>query len=318
MVEPAVRPPADTTVPVPGGVLLRMRALLPRLPGKLRGVGEEVLADPTAAARSTIVELAERSDTSPTTVTRFCRALGFDGYADMRLAIATATGRTPPGGDEVDLGREIRPTDPPTEVLGMIAAADSRAISATAAQLDVEVACRAAAAIAGARRIDLYGLGGSAAMAEDLQVRLHRIDVACWTWRDLHGGLTSAALLGPSDAAVAISYSGCTRETVELLAEAGSHGATTIAVTSYPQSPLADAADLVLTTAIPETPFSTDVFAARHAQLVVLDLLYVLVAQRSYGRTSSAFTLTGQAVAGHRIAPDAPMGRRRRARPRAP
>ena len=48
---------------------------------------------PAAAARSTIVELAERSGTSPATVTRFCRALGFVGYADLRLAIAGETAK---------------------------------------------------------------------------------------------------------------------------------------------------------------------------------------------------------------------------------
>ena len=75
------------------GVLLRVRSLLPEFTGALRRVAEQVLTDPAAASRATIVELAERSGTSPATVTRFCRALGFDGYADLRLGIAAETGR---------------------------------------------------------------------------------------------------------------------------------------------------------------------------------------------------------------------------------
>src|SRR5688572_30509051 len=74
------------------GVLLRVRTLLPEFTGALQRVAEQVLADPAAASRATIVELAERSGTSPATVTRFCRALGFDGYADLRLGIAAETG----------------------------------------------------------------------------------------------------------------------------------------------------------------------------------------------------------------------------------
>src|SRR5262249_31386269 len=69
-------------------VLARVGVGLPEFPGALQRVAELVLTAPASAARSTIVELAEGSGTSPATITRFCRALGFDGYADLRLAIA--------------------------------------------------------------------------------------------------------------------------------------------------------------------------------------------------------------------------------------
>jgi DNA-binding MurR/RpiR family transcriptional regulator len=38
--------------------------------------------------------------------------------------------------------------------------------------------------------------------------------------------------------------------------------------------------DVVLLTAIQTTPFRPDALSARHPQLVVLDLLYIAVAQR--------------------------------------
>src|SRR5215510_8335077 len=92
-------------------LLARVRGSLPEFSGALRRVAEWILSDPAGAARSTIVELAERSETSPATVTRFCRALGFDGYADLRLAIAGETGRAAlPAGWMVDIGRGIYPT----------------------------------------------------------------------------------------------------------------------------------------------------------------------------------------------------------------
>src|SRR6202008_513056 len=102
------------------GVLLRVRTLLPEFTGALQRVAEQVLTDPAAASRATIVELAERSGTSPATVTRFCRALGFDGYADLRLGIAAETGRARSSGWTVDIGREIQSKDPPHPVVGPI------------------------------------------------------------------------------------------------------------------------------------------------------------------------------------------------------
>src|SRR5436853_7655323 len=97
--------PPTSALGTPDGVLVRVRARLPEFTAALCRVAEQVLADPAGAARATIVELAERSGTSPATVTRFCRALGFDGYADLRLSIAAETGRPRPAGWTVELGR---------------------------------------------------------------------------------------------------------------------------------------------------------------------------------------------------------------------
>src|SRR6266480_117522 len=114
---------------LPDSVLARVRELLPEFTGALQRVAEQVLADPAGAARATIVELAERSGTSPATVTRFCRALGFDGYADLRLSIAGEAGWAVDG---TDAGREIGPGDPLGTVLQQIMADDTGAMRDTA------------------------------------------------------------------------------------------------------------------------------------------------------------------------------------------
>ena len=286
------------------GVLVRVRTLLPEFTGALQRVAEQVLTDPAAASRATIVELAERSGTSPATVTRFCRALGFDGYADLRLGIAAETGRARSAGWTVDIGREIQPGDPLERVLGQIMAADTRAMHDTAALLDLAEVERAAVAIAAAPRVNIFGASGSALVGEEMQFSLHRIGVPVWAWTDVHNGLASAALSRAGDVALGISHSGETGETIELLAEASSRGATTIALTSFPRSPLAELADIVLLTATQATTFRPDALSARHPQLVVLDLLYVAVAQRTHERSHAAFQRTAQAVHGHKAAKD--------------
>src|SRR5690349_10241699 len=286
-------------------LLARVGAGLPEFTGALQRVAEQVLSDPAAAARATIVELAERSGTSPATVTRFCRALGFEGYAELRLAIAGETGRAArAAGWAVDIGREIQPNDPLERVLHQIMAADTRALTETAALLDLAAVERAADAVAASSRVDIYGIGGSALVGAELQLCLHRIGLAAWWWTDVHNGLASAALLHTGDVAIGISHSGATRETIEMLAEAGSSGATTVALTSFPRSPLAEVADIVLLHAMQATTFRTDALSGRHPQLVVLDLLYIAVAQRTYDQSHAAFQATARAVGGHWTPPD--------------
>jgi DNA-binding MurR/RpiR family transcriptional regulator len=301
MTEPAL---AEATSGAPDSVLVRVRTRLPEFTGALQRVAELVLADPAAAARATIVELAERSGTSPATVTRFCRALGFEGYSELRLGIAGETGRAArSAGWTIDIGREIQPTDPLDRVLDQIMAADTRAMHDTGALLDLREVERAADAVAAGGRVDIYGEGGSALVGGEMQFSLHRIGVAAWAWSDVHNGLASAAQLRTGDVALGVSHSGQTRETIELVAEAGSHGATTVALTSFPRSPLAEVADIVLLTATQATTFRPDALSARHPQLVVLDLLYIAVAQRTHERAHAAFQRTARAVDGHKTQP---------------
>ncbi|WP_055480162.1 MurR/RpiR family transcriptional regulator [Sphaerimonospora mesophila] len=282
-------------------LLGRIRAEQPELPEALRRVAELILSNPGEAARSTIIDLAERSSTSTATVTRFCRALGFGGYAELRVAIATEQGRVAQQTWETDIGQEILPGDSLERVLGVVSGNDIRLIQETAAQLDLAAVEKAAAAISQAGRVLLFGVSSSAAVASEMEYRLQRIRIPTWSRSDAHSALTDAALLGEGDVAVGISHSGRTREVIEVLAEAGSHGAITVAVTSHPRSPLAEVAELVLTTASKETMFRGDGFAAIHSQLLVLDVVYVSVAQRTYERTRQAFDLTFRAVAGHRL-----------------
>ncbi len=289
--------PSDVTP-----VLSRLRTMRERVPDALVRVLDQVLADPAGITRLPLVELAERSGVSPATVTRFCRTVGFDDYAGLRVAIAAESGQAAQARWEVDLGRHIERDDPLDRVLEVVAHADSRTIQETAAQLDVRVVDQVAAAIASTRHLDVFGVGASALSAAELAFRLDRVGIACWARSEVHTALTSAALLGPGDVALAISHGGRTREAVEVLAEARKHRAVTVAMTSFPKSPLADVADLVLTTSVRETTFRPEALAAKHAQLLVLDLVYVRVAQRRFEQTSRAYEITASAVEHHRTA----------------
>jgi len=205
---------------------------------------------------------------------------------------------------EEPVGSDISLSDDLGQVVKTIAYADARAVEDTAAQLDLDSLGRVIAAIAEARRIDVYGVGASAFVAQDFQQKLHRIGLTAYAWSDLHLALTSAALLREGDVALGISHTGTTMDTIEAFAEAGRRGATTVALTNFPKSPITRAADLVLTTAARETTFRSGAMASRLAQLTVVDCIFVGVAQRTYERTKSALEATRDAVRSRRTKSD--------------
>jgi DNA-binding MurR/RpiR family transcriptional regulator len=271
---------------VPTGVLVAVRSALPGLKPAERRVAERVLADPAAASSMSISVLAEQADTSVTTVLRFCRAVGLDGYPQLRLALAGDVAREDVlVGDQRHLGADISHTDSAADLIAKIAYSDMRALEETAGQLDPATLARAADAIVAARRVDVVGIGASGFVGQDLHQKLHRIGLTAFIWTEAHAALTAAALQRAGDVMVVISHSGQTVDSLEPLLAAARRGATTVALTNFVASPIANAADLVLTTAARESPFRSGATVSRIAQLAVVDCLFVAVAQRSTDAT---------------------------------
>lgn len=298
------------------GALARLGQARPELTGALEQVAAIVLADPAAASRATITGLAERVGTSTGTITRFCRALGYTGYQELKVALAEDAGRAAQGRWNTDIGREIHEGDSLKQVLEVVLAADIRALEETADQLDLEAVDACVRALVDARQAHYFGIGTSGATAEELRLRLHRIGVPSWSWQDAHNGLVAAALLDQRDVAVGISDSGQVVETVQFLQEARRRGATTVAITGQAGSAVTAEADIVLTTALQTTRFRSDALAARHSQLLLLDVVYARTAQLTQERTLALLEETARAVATHRIPPT--TGQTPRSRSRAP
>jgi len=140
-------------------------------------------------------------------------------------------------------------------------------------------------------------------LATELQARLYRIGLNAHMWSEVHEGLTSAAIQGPGTVAIGISNTGRTGETLEMLSLARSAGALAVAITGNPDSPLASVADYHLTAFAADAYLQPDVLSAKHAQLLAIDLLYLLVAQQDFSRTTAKLAASAAAVAPHRRSP---------------
>lgn len=282
-----------------GDVLGAIRAALPQLSVAEARVAEEILRDPDGGVDLTIAQLADACSTSQATVNRFCQSLGFAGYREFRLELAAATSREAAARQRFDLSEsEIDPSDSTAEVATKIAYQETSAIERTARELDVAAIDAAASAISTAHRIDVYGVGASALTAGDLQQKLSRIGLLAAATTDSHLALASSSLLGPGDVAIAVSHTGETLETLRPLTIAAEANATTIAITNFPSSRVARVADHVLTTHARESPYRYGAMSSRIAQLALVDILFVRIAQASPERTTDSLARTYDAVRG--------------------
>jgi DNA-binding MurR/RpiR family transcriptional regulator len=278
-------------------VLIRVRGVLPNLRPAEQRVAQAVLADPAGISESSITAVARKCQTSETTVLRFCRALGLAGYPELRIALARAAQF-----EEADhragapLTSDIAATDTLADVVAKITYAAARAVTDTAAALDVKVLQAVIDALTMAQRVDIYGVGGSALVGEHLHQKLHRIGLVSFVWSEGHLAVASAGLLSPGDVAIGISHTGTTIDTIDALRVAQRRGATTISVTNYEMSPIAAVSELVLTTAARETTFSAGAMSSRIAQFALVDCLFAGMAQRSYDQAIEALQSTSEVV----------------------
>ncbi len=212
--------PTGPTSPAPSDVTARIRAMLPGMSPAEARICQIVAADPgvgiglgvaAAAAALTVNDLAALASSSTATVVRAARRLGFDGYPQLRLALA-AQGGAGQSDVGVPLDAEIEEGDGAAAVLAKLAAFESEQIRATAELVDPATLDKVVGLIRPARRIDVYGIGASGLVAQDLAAKLSRIGLAARAYTEHDAAMVSACLLSPADLAVGISHSGETSE----------------------------------------------------------------------------------------------------------
>ncbi|WP_327236040.1 MurR/RpiR family transcriptional regulator [Streptomyces sp. NBC_01317] len=288
--------------PAPAALAAKVRTLAPSMTRSMQLVAEAVAGDPAGCAALTVTGLAELTGTSEATVVRTARLLGYPGYRDLRLALAGLAAQQQSGRAPA-VTADIAVDDPLADVVAKLAYDEQQTLADTAAALDTVQLGAVVTAAAAARRIDIYGVGASALVGMDLAQKLSRIGVIAQAHSDPHLAVTHAVQLRAGDVAIAITHSGSTWDAIEPLRVAFDRGATTVAITGRPDGPVSQYADHVLTTSTArESELRPAAMSSRTSQLLVVDCLFIGVAQRTYETAAPALSASYEALA-HRHSP---------------
>jgi len=255
-------------------VLSSIRNSLTQLKRAEKRVAQCVLMDPHQVIRYTITELADKADTSEPTVVRFCRKMGLQGYMDLRLSLA----RDLPSAQYIH--EAVAEQDSPVQVMEKIFSANQEALGNTLNKIDINAFDQAVNILTHARRIEFYGSGGSGSVARDAHHKFFRLGVPCIAYEDSHMQVMSAALLASDCVVIAISATGSSRDVIDSIQIAKKSGAQTIGITGREKSPLGRICDHNLSVYSKETAIWLAPMSTRIAQLVLLDALFVSVANK--------------------------------------
>ena len=267
---------AAKTVPGRGDpeFLKRVAALIDSLSPAESKVAAVLLSAPAWVLDSALANVAERAGVSEPTVIRFCRSLGLDGYPALRLRLAESLA----SGASL-FYRDVDARDSAADLAAKIFERSARTLMDVRGQLAPARLEAAFTLLAGARRIEFYGLGSSGIVAADARHKFFRLGLQAVSYADAHVHGMAATMLDPRDVVVAISSTGRTIDLISSVEIAREAGAAVIAI-APPASPLALRASVALEFSVDEDPDVYSPMTTRLAQLAVIDVLSVGVALR--------------------------------------
>lgn len=277
-----------------GDVFTRINREYYQLTGAERKIADHIMLQRQDSQYMSISELAEVAGVAEATVSRFCRRLGYKGYSAFKLAVAgSGVGGRPANA----LYNDVAAEDEVSEMCRKICEADVDAITQTMAVLDPASISTAADMVLAADRVLCMGLGASMILAREAAHLFSTALPNFYAVEDSHFQAVRCAMLSDKDVVIYFSYSGSTKDLVDVMKIARERGAKTILITRFPKSPGAALADVVLECGAQEGPLQMGSIAARIGQLFLTDVLFNEVCRRDMEGCRARRRLVADALA---------------------
>jgi DNA-binding MurR/RpiR family transcriptional regulator len=276
-----------------GSLLLIIKSSFPSMHRVERAIAKVILEQPRETLSMTVSQLAKAAGVADSSIVRFCKTFGFEGYIQMKLRLAVEIS------DPGDLiFEDLKKNDNIQTICSKIFAANVYSLEETVKSLDMGLMDRAVNALCKAKRIFFFGVGSSASVAQDAYYRFMRIGLPAYAGTDPHISLISASMLDNNSVAVGISHTGRTKSTIRTLETAREKGAMVIVITSSMGSPITGTADISLVVLSKESEYMHEAVSARIGHLAILDCLFAGTAMRfrdkSIARTEAFMTLLNE------------------------
>ena len=278
------------------GVIDRIQAIRKDLAPAAGRIADFITKNAADVVHMSVTEVAERAEVSEGSVIGFCQTIGARGFQQIKLSLTRELVQP-----LQFIHEDLTPDDDTAAVIEKVFQSDLQALRDTQNALDVHSLARAVEVIRTARRVEVFGIGSAATIAEDTNYRLLRIGIESRASVDSHVQAITASLADSSTAVITISHSGSTIETLTATRLAKEAGATTIAITNFGKSPLLAHADIVLNTLARETQFRTEAMTSRIAQLAIVDALIACLALADYDRSVATLAKTFEVLSTKRV-----------------
>lgn len=219
--------------------------------------------------------LAEETYTSPATVIRLCKKLGFSGFEEFKRELLKEFQYLDHPEEDVDRNFPFSKDDTMMRAANSISQLYEDTIRDTMELLSYPVLQKAVRLLERSRNIFIFSAGTAINQAESFREKMLKIGKRVSISNNLNYQLYEAGCMTPEDVAVIISYSGETEKMLQVAAECRKLGAPLIAVTSLGENSLSRLAACTLTVSSKESLFHNIGDFSTHVSVqLILDILY--------------------------------------------
>ncbi len=248
---------------------------------------EFVLANLKDIENISIVSLSEMTGASKSTISRFCRKLGYENFREFSGAIVQQVAIN------YSLIHEgVNAEDSTMGIASKVFNEECKALENTLGLLDPLQLDELVETLLERRKIYLYAVGGSSAIAVDLVNKFTRLGIECIYYPDLVFQKLSARTKARPDITWLISFSGYDTDMLEIAEHAKAAGSTIVSMTNNQDSPLAVAADYALTGSRLDIYAYTGTTESRLSLLYLADILFTLIAVSGSPDATRSLTTT--------------------------
>lgn len=243
------------------------------------GAAERKIADYISQNYQTVPslfigDLSELCGCSVASITRFSKKLGFDGFPQLKIALAKEKDFQP-------VSENVSSSDSAYEVFSKICTDIYSSLEKTKAVIDKNALEECCVKLLNAKKVFIFGLGNSSSVAQDAAHKLFRTGISAAAYTDNHLQMIAATHADSDTVVIGISHSGRSRDIVEAMKLAKANGAFTVSVTNREKSPIIKVSDCVLTTVSDETNYRILGLSSRIAALAIVDAVYSYIVCKS-------------------------------------
>ena len=246
-------------------------------------IAQYILEHPNDAITMSIHELAKNTYSSAPTITRFCKKIGLDGFAEFKVELAKEVSISKFNSARIEDDLPFGIGDSYEEVAQSILNLNIQSLLDTYNHIDLNHLLTIAQTLASAKTIMMYGMGQSLILCEDFQYKLLRIGYNVNIANQIGYGHMQAYAL-PSDSVVLmISYYANNETNLEIAHSLRSQGIPLILITGPYDTALTQLANEVI-----KVPSHEDIiskmasFSSRSAIQLIIDILYAIIFSLDY------------------------------------
>lgn len=236
-------------------------------------IADYLLEHPGAVDAETASSIAEKVGTSPATVVRFCRKLGFKGLTDMKNS-AAYTNYIESSTTDMDLKK----CDDAETVTNKVLQYMKMVLDQLKLSLEPELLQKAADKLADANHVVILAEGGSGTIARAAYDIFLKLAIPCRIVDDIMFQIMEISMMDENDVLFLILNSGRTYNVLQNASYAKQRGIYTIGVVGTKGTPLSKYLDIELPTCIFSSSYLSDISAARLCELVTVSILHSIMA----------------------------------------